>query len=115
MSVHDVDDLNIGYAQGLLEEYLENPEAVPAEWREFFESGDPRLAETLPGLARLLETLRDGGDGAPTTPEAAPPPATGRPPDPGKGVDPELGKGHAADVVDEEGKPLPPGPAIEDA
>src|SRR5437588_12480453 len=112
MSVHDVDDLNIGYAQGLLEEYLENPEAVPAEWRELFESGDPRLAEALPGLARLLETLRDGGDGAPTTPEAAPPPAsftTGRPPDPGKSVDPEPGKGHAADGVGGAGKPLPPG------
>ena len=31
----DVDGLNAGYAQSLLEEYLENPEGVPAEWRIF--------------------------------------------------------------------------------
>ena len=29
MKVHDVDGLNVGYAHGLLEQYLENPEAVP--------------------------------------------------------------------------------------
>ncbi|MBA2568276.1 MAG: 2-oxoglutarate dehydrogenase E1 component [Actinobacteria bacterium] len=64
MSVHDVDGMNVGYARGLLEEYLENPEAVPAEWRAVFESGDSDLLESLPGLARLLETLRADGDGA---------------------------------------------------
>ena len=30
MSTHDVDGLNAGYARALLDEYLENPEAVPA-------------------------------------------------------------------------------------
>ena len=34
MSTHDVDGLNSGYARALLDEYLENPEAVPSEWRE---------------------------------------------------------------------------------
>ena len=57
MSVRDVDGLNVGYAQGLLEQYLENPEAVPEEWRSLFESGDAALVDALPGLARLFETL----------------------------------------------------------
>ena len=35
----DVDGLNAGFARDLLEDYLENPEAVPSEWRELFESG----------------------------------------------------------------------------
>jgi len=74
MSVHDIDDLNVGYAQGLLEQYLENPEAVPEEWRTLFESGDTRLVQALPGLARLLETIREE-NGAPPAPEAPPPPA----------------------------------------
>ncbi len=50
MSVHDVDGMNVGYARGLFEEYLENPEAVPAEWRAVFESGDPELLQSLPVL-----------------------------------------------------------------
>ena len=36
----DVDGLNAGFARDLLEDYLENPDAVPSEWRELFESGD---------------------------------------------------------------------------
>ena len=57
----DVDDLNAGYAAALLEEYLENPAAVPSEWRRLFESGDSEIIATYPGLVRLLE--RFGGDG----------------------------------------------------
>jgi len=71
---HDVDALNAGYASALLEEYLENPEAVPAEWRELFESGDSPLVASLPGLARLLERLGGNGSGSPVaaaTPEAS--------------------------------------------
>jgi len=55
----EVDAVNSGYARVLLEQYLENPEAVPSEWRELFESGDGDLIESLPGLARLLENLRE--------------------------------------------------------
>jgi 2-oxoglutarate dehydrogenase E1 component len=55
-----MDGLNAGYAQLLLDEYLENPEAVPSEWRLLFESGDPELLAGHPGLARLFETLGDG-------------------------------------------------------
>ncbi len=75
--MHDVDGLNAGYARLLLDEYLENPEAVPAEWRALFESGDTVAVRTLPGLARLLQRVpRDGaavGNGHPavTQPPAA--------------------------------------------
>ena len=34
----DVDGLNSGYAALLLEQYLDNPSAVPEEWRDLFES-----------------------------------------------------------------------------
>ncbi len=81
MSTHDVDGLNAGYARALLDEYLENPEAVPSEWRALFESGDSELVATHPGLARLLELLpQAAGNGthtateAPTAPVAPPTP-----------------------------------------
>jgi 2-oxoglutarate dehydrogenase E1 component len=63
MSSHDVDGLNAGYARALLDEYLDNPEAVPSEWRALFESGNSELVATHPGIARLLETLPQGGNG----------------------------------------------------
>src|SRR5579884_1446033 len=77
MSTHDVDGLNAGYARALLDEYLENPGAVPSEWRALFESGDSPLLTTHPGVARLLETFaaRDGNGHAPPAPAAAPPAA----------------------------------------
>src|SRR4051812_18603166 len=80
--MRDVDAVNSGYARVLLEEYLENPEAVPSEWRALFESGDGDLIEALPGLARLLENLKEtNGHTAPVVtapapqaePQAAPP------------------------------------------
>src|SRR3954466_4532738 len=85
--MRDVDAVNSGYARVLLEEYLENPEAVPSEWRALFESGDGDLIEALPGLARLLENLKEThGHTAPVVtapaPQAepqAPPPSAGAP------------------------------------
>jgi 2-oxoglutarate dehydrogenase E1 component len=71
MKVRDVDGLNTGYAQALLEQYLENPEAVPEEWRSLFESGDAAIVEALPGLARLFETLREENGAPPEAPEGA--------------------------------------------
>jgi 2-oxoglutarate dehydrogenase E1 component len=64
MTGNGVDALNTGYAQLLLDEYLEDPDSVPREWRELFERGD--LPVELPGLARLLEHAapRDGADRA---------------------------------------------------
>jgi len=75
MSAHDVDGLNAGYARALLDEYLENPEAVPAEWRALFESGDSTLVATHPGIARLLETLPANGNGAVASAPPAPAPS----------------------------------------
>jgi 2-oxoglutarate dehydrogenase E1 component len=66
----DVDGLNAGFARALLEDYLENPAAVPPEWRQLFESGDSDIVATHPGLARLLETV---GNGQPPAPVSAPP------------------------------------------
>jgi 2-oxoglutarate dehydrogenase E1 component len=73
MSMHDVDGLNAGYANALLEQYLENPDAVPGEWRALFESGASDLVASHPGLTRLVELLREDGNGNVAT--AAPPPA----------------------------------------
>ncbi|HEY2074525.1 MAG TPA: hypothetical protein VGG88_13185, partial [Gaiellaceae bacterium] len=56
-----MDGLNSGYAALLLEQYLDNPAAVPPEWRALFESAPPELLSAQPGLARLLE--RNGGNG----------------------------------------------------
>src|SRR6478736_8627127 len=75
MSVRDVDGLNVGYAQSLLEQYLENPEAVPEEWRSLFESGDSAIVDALPGLARLVETLKENGAPAQAEEAAEPAPA----------------------------------------
>jgi 2-oxoglutarate dehydrogenase E1 component len=72
MNVNDVDGLNAGYASALLEQYLENPAAVPSEWRALFESGASELVATHPGLARLVELLQEDGNGHVAT---APPPA----------------------------------------
>jgi 2-oxoglutarate dehydrogenase E1 component len=73
----DVDGLNAGYASLLLEEYLENPAAVPSEWRALFESGASELVAAHPGLARLLETLDGNGHVAVApAPAAAPPDET---------------------------------------
>jgi 2-oxoglutarate dehydrogenase E1 component len=70
VSAHDVDGLNSGYARLVLEEYLENPDAVPSEWRELFESGESELVASHPGLQRLVETLGNGH--APAAAPAAP-------------------------------------------
>ena len=77
--MRNVDALNSGYASQLLEEYLENPESVPSEWRALFESSPEDLLDSHPGLARLLENLRPDGNGrvaaAPAPPAPAPAPS----------------------------------------
>jgi 2-oxoglutarate dehydrogenase E1 component len=69
----DVDGLNTGYAALLLEQYLDNPGAVPEEWRDLFESEPKALLRRQPGLARLLELAAANGDGH-ASPVASPPP-----------------------------------------
>jgi 2-oxoglutarate dehydrogenase E1 component len=79
--VTDVDGLNAGFARDLLEDYLENPEAVPTEWRELFESGQSDVVATHPGLARLLERTGNGQPAAaPAAPAAPEPPPAEAPP-----------------------------------
>jgi 2-oxoglutarate dehydrogenase E1 component len=57
--------LNAGYVGVLLEQYLENPEAVDPAWREVFERGDEAVLDALPGLARLAEPkIEDDGNGS---------------------------------------------------
>jgi 2-oxoglutarate dehydrogenase E1 component len=78
--------LNAGYVSQLLEQYLDNPEAVDPAWRELFERGDEQVLAALPGLERLVSrrvspaangiTPADGdGDGQPSVAEAPAPPA----------------------------------------
>src|SRR5262245_36896175 len=73
--MHDVDGVNAGYARLLLDEYLENPEAVLPEWRALFESGEAEVVTSLPGLARLLEKLPRNGASANGQAAVAPRPA----------------------------------------
>src|SRR5205085_8552876 len=70
--VVDVDGLNAGYAGDLLEDYLENPDAVPSEWRHLFESGASEIVAANPGLVRLLQTLEADGNGGPAAAPAPP-------------------------------------------
>ncbi|MBD0330802.1 MAG: 2-oxoglutarate dehydrogenase E1 component [Thermoleophilia bacterium] len=81
MEGNGVDALNTGYARLLLDEYLEDPASVPAEWRDLFESG--ALAAAPPGLARLLERAPrvDGRAEAPAAPPAEPQPVPSAPAD----------------------------------
>src|SRR4029077_10800558 len=77
----DVDGLNPGYAALLLEQYLDNPSAVPEEWRDLFESEPEALLQRQPGLARLLERSAADGDGHAPPPPAPAPPAAAAPAD----------------------------------
>ncbi|MDE3191729.1 MAG: 2-oxoglutarate dehydrogenase E1 component, partial [Acidobacteriota bacterium] len=66
-----MDGLNTGYAALMLEQYLDNPAAVPPEWRAVFESAPPELLAAQPGLARLLRA--NGGNGHAAVVVEAPP------------------------------------------
>src|SRR3954465_2245844 len=113
MSRPEVDGLNAGYAALLLEAYLENPSAVPPEWRALFESAPEELLAARPGLAILIERLTENGNGHALTPAppppASPPPAPAPPPPPPASAPP--GGGPAAPAAPPEaGEDL--GPAI---
>jgi 2-oxoglutarate dehydrogenase E1 component len=64
VSAPDLSGLNAGYVAGLLEDYLEAPASVPAEWRRLFESGAVSASAALPGLAPLVAAGR-GAEAAP--------------------------------------------------
>jgi 2-oxoglutarate dehydrogenase E1 component len=75
MSRPEVDGLNAGYAALLLEQYLDNPSAVPAEWRALFEDSPEEMLRLQPGLARLADLLAANGHAQEAAPPVAPPPA----------------------------------------
>src|SRR5436305_8325657 len=91
-----MDGLNTGYAALLLEQFLDNPTAVPAEWRELFESAPPELLRAQPGLATLLERFGNGHAAAVTVAAPPPPHAPAPPPVREVVVDDELVGGVAA-------------------
>jgi 2-oxoglutarate dehydrogenase E1 component len=76
-----IDDLNSGFVQELLADYLASPESVDPEWRALFESNPELVLAVLPNAERLRELSRDGGgNGAPTAaPAPAPAPAEAAP------------------------------------
>ena len=99
--------LNAGYVSQLLEQYLDNPEAVDPAWRELFEKGDEQVLASLPGLERLVgrraALAGNGGvtpiegDGQPATAAPAAPPVTVEAPKPAPvAADTELVGGVAA-------------------
>jgi 2-oxoglutarate dehydrogenase E1 component len=125
--MREVDGLNAGYARALLDDYLENPEAVPSEWRALFESGDSELLAGHPGLVRLLELLAEDGNGHVAV-EAPPAPAPEAPPEAAPAVDETLlggvaaamalvkahrTHGHLAALLDPLGSQPPGDPALE--
>jgi 2-oxoglutarate dehydrogenase E1 component len=82
MTGPEVDGLNAGYAALLLEQYLDNPAAVPAEWRALFESDPERVLELQPGLARLLSLYQaDAGNGHALVEQEPPAPGIPSPPE----------------------------------
>ncbi len=70
--------LNAGYVGLVLEQYLENPEAVDPAWRTLFENADEDVLAALPGLRSLVERASADGNGAAVA--APPPPAAPAPP-----------------------------------
>ena len=119
----DVDGLNAGFARDLLEDYLENPDAVPTEWRQVFESGHSDVVAAHPGLARLLEIAGNGQPQteAPVAPVPAPPSDAAAPSDELLGavaaamalVKAHRMHGHLAAHLDPLGSEPPGDPALE--
>jgi 2-oxoglutarate dehydrogenase E1 component len=70
-----IDDLNSGFVQELLSDYLASPESVDPRWRELFESHPELLLERLPDAARLGLAPDGAGNGAPPAPAPAAPEA----------------------------------------
>ena len=104
-------DLNAGYVGSLLEQYLENPEAVDPAWRALFERGDDAVLASLPGLARLVELLaeHDGNGGTAT---ASPPATPVAPPEPLAPIAPPAPEPPPpVEPVAAEPSPAPPAPA----
>ncbi len=104
MSQTDLTGLNAGYVAQLLEDYLENPASVPAEWRSVFERDAAAVIGTLPGLRALVEHLPDGNGEAAGT---APPPTLVEHPAPAPAAPaPDGGPEHAVPPARQAERPL---------
>jgi len=79
MSAGDLSGLNAGYVAQLLEDYLEAPGSVPAEWREVFESDGEAALAALPGLQLLLARRAAVAPTAASSPAVEPRAATAEP------------------------------------
>ena len=78
MDTDQIDDLNSGFVQELLADYLASPESVDPKWRALFDASPELVLRHLPNAERLRELARDGGgNGAPAlaTPTSAPAPS----------------------------------------
>jgi 2-oxoglutarate dehydrogenase E1 component len=105
-----ISGLNAGYVGLILEQYLENPEAVDPAWRALFEEADDAILAALPGLTRLVATrpaspAEDGNGAAPAAvappPPVAPEPVAPPPAEPGPAPEP-VAERPAAEEVDVE-------------
>lgn len=74
VSPEHIDAVNLGFVRELVDAYLENPAAVPEEWREFFSSASNGLLENHPLVARLREVDPTLFVGAGVAVEPPPPP-----------------------------------------
>ena len=122
METDQIDDLNSGFVQELLAQYLASPESVDPEWRALFESNPELVLASLPNAERLRELSRDGGgNGAPAVaPAAAPAPAEPAPDDLLGGVAAAMSlvkahrtHGHLAAHIDPLGSEPPGDPALD--
>ncbi len=99
----ELSGLNTGYVGQLLEQYLDNPEAVDPAWREIFENADERVLAALPGLTRLVgRRSTDGGNGTPPASVLVETPSTTA----GEVAEPRL-----APALESTPRSLPPNPA----
>jgi 2-oxoglutarate dehydrogenase E1 component len=76
LETDQIDDLNSGFVQELLNDYLAAPESVDPEWRALFDAHPELVLQRLPNAERLRELSRDdGGNGAqaPVAPAPAAP------------------------------------------
>ena len=83
MEADQIDDLNSGFVQELLTDYLASPDSVDPEWRALFDANPELVLQRLPNAERLRELSRDGaGNGTQAlAPTPVPPPSVEAPAD----------------------------------
>jgi len=78
----EFDGLNAAYATSLLHDYLENPEAVPEEWRKLLaEQAASALAPAVPAAAPSIEPAPPAAPAPVAPPPPAAPPPVGATPE----------------------------------